>query len=287
MSRYRSGITSQIKHCSLMAGAILALSLLGGAPAAAQEQSSNSKVAVPSGKKVKAQRDDGKSSTGAGSVDAPAGGGGGSSTAGEDEYMVKDVIRRFSETYRFGPADAIAIRVKGQPDYSMDRVKVSPMGTIYHPLLGDLTVVGMTMEQLKKQLTTDLSEYILDPVVSLELLEAQSAKVGVIGEVKAARVLLLQGPLTVLDAITECGGFADTGNKSNVTLLRQNPDGSRGKLIINVKSILEGKARPEDNLALQAGDLVIVNGNVMKKLPAIAAISGFTSLLSLIQLGSK
>jgi polysaccharide export outer membrane protein len=261
---------------------VLAVNLLFSIPAGAQEQPSKSKAA-PSGKRVVMQRDETKPAGGVNTSETASAAG----ASAEDEMIIKDNIRRFSETYRFGPADALAIRVKGQPDYSMERVKVSPMGTIYHPLLGDLTVVGMTMEQLKKQLTTDLSEYILDPIVSLELLEVQSAKVGIIGEVKGPRVLVLTGPMTILDAITECGGFADTGNKSSVTLLRQNLDGSRGKLTVNVKHILEGKARPEENLALQAGDLVIVGGNFMKKVPTIAAISGFTSLLSLIQLGSR
>jgi polysaccharide export outer membrane protein len=202
----------------------------------------------------------------------------------KDEYdqMSRDMIRKFSENYRVGPQDSIAIRVKGQPDYSVEKAKVSPTGTIYHPLLGDVAVAGMTLEQVKKQLTTDLSEYVLDPVVSIELLEAQSAKVGVIGEVKAPRVLVMTGPLTVLDAIAEAGGFTDLGKKSNVTLLRHNQT-----LKINVDNILKGRARPEDNIALQPGDTVIVHGNGLKTLSVIASITSFASLLSLIQLGSR
>jgi hypothetical protein len=67
-----------------------------------------------------------------------------------------------------------------------------------------------------------------------------------------------------------------------VTVLRHNQT-----LKVNVKNILEGKARPEDNIALQAGDTVIVHGNMMKVLPVVASITSFASLLSLIQLGAK
>ncbi|HKX28834.1 MAG TPA: polysaccharide biosynthesis/export family protein [Blastocatellia bacterium] len=208
-----------------------------------------------------------------------------SETHDEEGQMFLNAIRRFSETYRFGPADVLAIRVKGQPDFSLERVKVSPMGTVYHPLLDDIQVSGLTIEQLKKQLTVDFSEYILDPVVSVELVEVQSAKVAVVGEVLAPRVLLMQGPLTILDAIVQAGGVSDMGSKSNITLLRQNPNGTRTELTVNLKPILEAKARPEENLSLQAGDLVIVHGNTRKKLAKITSIAGFTSLLSLIQLG--
>jgi polysaccharide export outer membrane protein len=206
------------------------------------------------------------------------------STEVRNEYdqMSREMMRRFSENYRVGPQDGIAIRVKGQPDYSLEKAKVSPTGTIYHPLLGDVSVAGLTLEQLKKHLTAELGEYLLDPVVSVELLEAQSAKVGVIGEVKIPRVIIMSGPLTVFDAIMEAGGFADTGKKSNVTVLRRNQT-----LKVNVKNILEGKARPEENIALQAGDTVIVHGNAMKLLPVIASITSFASLLSLIQIGAN
>jgi protein involved in polysaccharide export with SLBB domain len=104
----------------------------------------------------------------------------------------------------------------------------------------------------------------------------------VIGEVKVPRVLVMTGPLTVLDAIAEAGGFTDLGKRSNVTLLRHNQT-----LKINVDNILKGRARPEDNIALQAGDTVIVHGNGMKTLSVIASITSFASLLSLIQLGSR
>jgi polysaccharide biosynthesis/export protein len=274
MSKYR--IVPRLNYLGLIAWSIFAVNLLFSVSAVAQDQPSTSR------KRVVKEQEDGKATVGVESHKPVSS----SETAGE-EQMFKDVLRRFSDTYRFGPADAIAIRVKGQPDYSLERVKISPMGTIYHPLLGDLSIAGLTMDQLKKQLMNELSEYILDPIVSIELLEAQSAKIGVIGDVKVPRVIVMTGPMTILDAITEAGGIADTGSRSGVILSRQNFDGSRVNTKVNIKNIMDGKARAEDNLALQAGDMVIVPGNFMKKVPIISSITGFASLLSLIQLGAK
>src|SRR5262245_44349525 len=67
----------------------------------------------------------------------------GSSEAGgasEDDQYFRGMYLEFYNTYRLGPADEIAIRVTGQPDYTLERVKVSPTGSVYHPLLGDVEV---------------------------------------------------------------------------------------------------------------------------------------------------
>src|SRR5262249_28243209 len=97
------------------------------------------------------------------------------------QYFDK-IYRDFYTSYRLGPADEIAIRVVGQPDYSLERVKISPIGQIYHPLIGDMDVVGFTVDGLARKLTSDFSTYLINPKVSVALITAQSAKVGVIGE---------------------------------------------------------------------------------------------------------
>src|SRR5262249_32644257 len=87
--------------------------------------------------------------------------------ASGDDQLFKDICREFYDTYRLAPADEIAIRVTGQPDYTLERVKVSPTGAVYHPLLGDLEVAGLTVPQLIDRLTKDLSEYLINPKVSV------------------------------------------------------------------------------------------------------------------------
>src|SRR5262252_10919867 len=69
----------------------------------------------------------------------------GDSRAAESSHQYfKSIYRDFYEKYELGPEDEIAIRVLGQPDYSIERTKVSPVGRVYHPLIGDMEVGGMT-----------------------------------------------------------------------------------------------------------------------------------------------
>jgi polysaccharide export outer membrane protein len=213
---------------------------------------------------------------------APAAGG-----ASEDDQFFKGIYREFYDTYRLGPADEIAIRVAGQPDYTLERVKISPTGSVYHPLLGDIEVAGLTIPRLIRRLTEELGEYLINPKLSVALLEANSAKIGVLGDVLHPGILIMNKPMNVLEAITASGGVADTGDKSGVLVLRQLRDGRAQTFKVNVKRILEGKAGPEENVALQAGDTVIVNGNTKKKIAYILSLAGFGSFLSFIAGGTR
>ncbi len=207
--------------------------------------------------------------------------------APEDDQFFKGIYQQFYDTYRLGPADEIAIRVTGQPDYTLERAKVSPTGSVYHPLLGDVEVAGMTIPQLIDRMTKELSEYLINPKVSAALLEANSAKIGVLGDVIHPGIIVMNKPMTVLEAITVSGGISDTGDKSGVIVLRAMREGGANTLKVNVKRILEGKARPEENISLQAGDTVIVNGNTKKKVAFILSLAGFGSFLSFISMGGR
>ncbi|MFL6213215.1 MAG: polysaccharide biosynthesis/export family protein [Blastocatellia bacterium] len=198
-----------------------------------------------------------------------------------DPYF-KNIYRDFFEHYKIGPADALAIRVVGQPEYSLEKVIVSPVGRVYHPLVGDVEVVGLTVTAATEKLRLALAEYIRDPRVSVSLLEANSAKVGVLGDVSHPGIVLMARPMTVLEAIAAAGGVTDLGSKSNITLLRQSGDGSMHTIKINLKRVMEAKASPEENPQVQAGDTLIVHGNFKKTLATISQLAGFGSFMRII-----
>jgi polysaccharide biosynthesis/export protein len=240
-----------------------------------------------SANKTGAQQQNAKTDTATATAPTGEASGAASSAESDESGQVKDIMRRFRETYRLGPGDELSIKVLKQPDYSLEKAKVSPVGSIFHNLLGEMNVAGMTIDQLKKQLTTEFSEYVIDPVVYIELVEAHSAKIGVIGEIARPGIILLTRPMTVLDAINEAGGITDMGKKSAVTVRRESLDGSSQLISVNVKRILQAKAKPEENIALQAGDTVIVSGNTMKTLGKISTVTGFATLLTFISRGGR
>ena len=207
----------------------------------------------------------------------------GDSRAAETSHQYfKSIYRDFYDKYELGPYDEIAIRVLGQPDYSIERTKVSPVGRVYHPLIGDVEVGGMTVRMLTEKLTSDLSQFLINPKVSVSLLEASSAKAGVLGEVVHPGIIILSRPTTLLDAISQSGGVTDFGNQTNITLLRRLGDGRMSTMTVNFKRIAQGKARPEENTILQAGDTLIVHGNARKTLAEITSMLGFGNFLTFV-----
>src|SRR5262249_56427168 len=193
----------------------------------------------------------------------------------------------FLKSYRLGPGDVIAIHVDKHPEDSVERVVVSPVGQVYYGLLGNVTVVGKTMPQIQEYFSTSVSEFIREPRVTVSMLEANSSKIGVLGDVRAPGVILMTRPMKVLDAITAAGGITDLGSSSDVSILRQYEDG-RGQVVrVNVKNILKGKGNLEDNVYLRSGDTIIVHGNMFKKVSAVSSLLGLASFFTLLGRGGR
>jgi polysaccharide biosynthesis/export protein len=200
------------------------------------------------------------------------------------QSQIDAIYRSFYNSYRLGPGDVVAIYIDKHPEDSVQRVAVSPLGRIYFPLMGDVNVVGKTVPQLQEHFTNAVAEFIKEPRVTLALLEAQSAKIGVLGDVKTPGLMVMTRPLRVLDAITLAGGISDTGS-STVSILRQFEDGRVQVLRADVKKILKGKANPEENAFLRPGDTVVVHGNLFKTVTKLSAMVGVTSLVTFMSRG--
>lgn len=204
----------------------------------------------------------------------------------KNDQTFEAAYHKFHTSYRLGTGDIIAVRIQGHPQYSKDGIKVSPVGAIYLELLGEVPVAGMTLQQARDFLTKELSEYLNDPQVSVSLTEAVSAKIAILGDVLKPGIVVMARPMSLLDAISEAGGFAPTGSKSNVELIRDPTSGSKSKRI-DVKRILNGKASAADNVQLQPGDIVYVHGNALKKISTVTALAGFGGFTSFMTLGRQ
>ena len=202
------------------------------------------------------------------------------------QAQINSVYQGFYNSYRLAPGDVVGIYIEKHPEDSVDKVAVSPVGRIYFPLLGDIPVVGKTLPQLQEAMSVAVAEYIKDPKLTLALLEAHSSKIGVLGDVRTPGMMVMTRPLRLLDVITLAGGIADTGS-SDVSILRQYEDGRVQVLRANVKKILKGKAGPEENLYLRAGDTVIVHGNMFKTFGRISSFVGLASFAAFLSRGAN
>jgi protein involved in polysaccharide export with SLBB domain len=81
--------------------------------------------------------------------------------------------------------DVLWLGVVNEPILSMDRAEIAAGGAIHHPLLGELTLVGKTLEQAQRMIREILAaDYLVDPRVSLRILDYARYEFSVVGEVR-------------------------------------------------------------------------------------------------------
>jgi polysaccharide export outer membrane protein len=160
-----------------------------------------------------------------------------------------------SETYVIGPEDVISIYVWKEEAFSRT-VPVRMDGKISLPLIDDVQAAGYTAGQLKEVLTSKLKEFVENPNVSVMIVEANSFKVFISGQVRSPGVYRLRSETSLLQFIPMVGGFTDWANQKKILVIRR--EGGREKrLTINYKKIVSGQD-PDANIMLKAGDTIIV-----------------------------
>lgn len=101
--------------------------------------------------------------------------------------------------------------------------QVSPDGYIDLPQFGRTKVDGLTVAQLKQQLTERASKLVLDPVVYVKF---NSFKVTMLGEVSVKGVLTVPSEkITIMEAFGLSGDVTMYGVKTNVKVIREDSTG--------------------------------------------------------------
>jgi polysaccharide export outer membrane protein len=157
------------------------------------------------------------------------------------------------EEYRLGPGDKLRVEVYKDLQLSQS-LQVRPDGKITLPLVGDFAAAGKTPIQLRDDLTKSLKEYVTNPVVTVIVVEALAAQVYVIGEVTNPQTLVMQGPMTVLQALAQVGGLREFADRDDIRILRKTPNGVQ-TIEFNYKRAVKGETEP---VFLQPGDTVVV-----------------------------
>lgn len=155
------------------------------------------------------------------------------------------------KTYVIGAEDILLIQVWREPELSR-AVQVRPDGKITMPLIGEVEAAGLTPEGLKGRITESLQEHILKPDVFVSLQAVQSKKYYITGEVNRTGTFPLVVPTTVLEALTNAGGFREFANTKRITVLRKNKT-----FKFNYNDVVKGK-NSEQNIHLEPGDLIYV-----------------------------
>lgn len=144
----------------------------------------------------------------------------------------------------------------------MGAYTVTPEGTIDFPMLGKLTVSGMSRSELAGFIKGELMgrQLVKDPVVTVEFM---NIGVSVLGEVLTpGRYDMNLDQFTILDAISLAGDLTIQGQRQNVKVLRKEADGMH-TYILDLTDMAKTVSSPA--YYLQQGDIVYVEPNGVKK----------------------
>jgi len=112
--------------------------------------------------------------------------------------------------FTLGPGDVLRISVPLIEQLKERTVRVSEDDTIALPLVGVITVTGMTEEGLRKDLIRRVAKYMYHPQVEVFLQHTENREVAVLGSVKKpGRYMLASRTDSIMTMISRAGGLND------------------------------------------------------------------------------
>jgi polysaccharide export outer membrane protein len=160
-----------------------------------------------------------------------------------------------NDQYVIGSEDVLYIHV-WKEDALTRTIPVRMDGKISLPLIQEIKAAGLTPLELKEVLTRKLKEFIENPIVSVTVMEVNSYKVYVTGQVKNPGVYRLRSDTTVFQIIPLAGGFTEWANQKKILIVRKE-DGREKRITVNYKKIMGGRDSGL-NVILKAGDTIVV-----------------------------
>jgi polysaccharide biosynthesis/export protein len=167
---------------------------------------------------------------------------------------------------------------------------VRPDGQISLGVYGNVRVAGMTLDQVKQAVSVQLSNYLTEPDVRVDVLGYNSKVFYVVtdGGGNGERVdrIPFTGNETVLDAVASIQGLSDISSK-RVWLARPSPPGCAGSQVMMVdwRGITQDgvtttnyQILPGDRVYIKADDLIALDNALVKITTPIERVLGLVLL---------
>src|SRR5579859_2239703 len=152
--------------------------------------------------------------------------------------------------YQLQPADILSVQIKSSAEKEVSGIfnvstqnmmmanpgtlflegySIGANGTITLPILGELLVKDLTVEEARQFIQACANKYFNNATVIVKLI---SFKVTVLGEVKnPGYYFVYNNQATALEALGMAGDLTNFGNRKNIKLLRQRASGTEVVLL--------------------------------------------------------
>ena len=136
---------------------------------------------------------------------------------------------------------------------------VSPDGTIQLPLIGNVPAIGLSLDEIGREINTRYRNFLGGIEVTPVLLERAPRFAYVVGQVGQPGQFELTGPTTVIQALALAQGDLFEGNLRNVIVLRRDQNWRLVATRLDIQGTINGRRPyPSDDFYLRDSDIVIV-----------------------------
>jgi protein involved in polysaccharide export with SLBB domain len=175
---------------------------------------------------------------------------------GDDPPVVYPTVAPFDDTkLALGPGDKLELSVFYGDEEQKQTYTLDSSGQMEVRFIGTVSAGGKTVRDVQENIRARLADgYLRDPVVQLTVVEINSLKCSVFGQVAKSGTIKFTPGMTIVEAIAQSGGFSPLARKNMVKVTRTR-DGKKETYKIPVELIAEGR-RP--NFPMMPGDEVFV-----------------------------
>lgn len=170
----------------------------------------------------------------------------------------------------FNPIDEGNVNATGEEKLYYDGFRVDPHGNIRIPTLGELNVLGFTVEEVRKKIEAQLLEnYFKEEANIFVTVKLAGIRYTTIGEVGSGSQVIYKDEVSIMEAIANAGDITITGDRTDVMILRQYPGGHQ----VHHIDLTDINAVQSPYYYIQPNDLIMV-----KPLPQKSWGTGSTGL---------
>ncbi len=210
-------------------------------------------------------------------------------------------IRKVNEEYRLQTHDLISIRIKatdqekvgifnpvsdgaltatGEQKLYNDGFAVDIHGNIRIPTLGEVKVIGLTVEEIRMKLEEVLLRDYLNETSGLFVtVKLAGIRYTINGEIGSpGSNIILRNQLTIMEAIANSGDITTTGDRTDVVIIRQYPLGQK----VHHIDLTTIDAMQSPYYYVQPNDLILINPLPQKSIGSgTTGLQSFTTIISI------
>jgi polysaccharide export outer membrane protein len=165
--------------------------------------------------------------------------------------------------YKLQPEDKVEVQYRYTPEYNAT-VALQPDGYVSLPLIGEVKLAAMTLDQARAAIVAKAGERLADPEVTVLLKEYVKPYFVVAGEVAHPGRFELRGEVSLVEALAVSGGLKDSAKRTQVILVHKTTQEMAEVKLLDLRKMMAA-ANIREDISIRSGDMIVVPRNFISR----------------------